>query len=154
MALNMMVSKDLKLQPIGVAPGGNLSIDELNFNVENSITKGNQLYVILRGQKSNLSDILRLTVVRPYSKTHTTYHIVPGQKIRLEDEKVQMRILCLSDDCEVFLTTTPFVCTLKTEQYALTRQTALAQEIHLAVKSYYEQIVKMYNEIKERGTNE
>lgn len=154
MALNMMVSKDLKLQPIGVAPGGNLSIDELNFNVENSITKGNQLYLVLRGQKSNLSDIMRLSAVRPYSKTHTTYHIVPGQKIRIEDEKTQMRIMTLSEDCEVLMTTTPFVCTLKTEQYALTRQAALAQEVHLAVKSYYEQIVKMYNEIKERGTNE
>ncbi len=142
------MNRDMSLRAIGLVVGGEAAIEDLNFNIDTSLTHDSEFYLILRGRDSKLHDIVRLAPAGTYSKTHTIYRIVPDQKIRLTNELVGMRIMSLSRDGDEFHETSQLLIRLKTDQYALSRQAALAQEVHNAVKGYFEQIVTMYNEMK------
>lgn len=150
----MMLSKDLSLSSLGLVVGGEAAIEDINFNIDTKLTRDSEFYAILRGRDSHLYDIIRLVPIGAYSKTHTMYRIVPDSKIRLSNEMVGLRIMRLDKSGDTFQESNRLLLKLKTDQYALSRQAAIAQEVHTAVRGYFEQIVEMYNEIKKGDTSD
>ena len=147
MAIDIMVNNDLKVRPIGLIPTGNAPLESLNFNVINSACNNSEVYLILKGEL--FYDVLRLNPVKPFSQTHTIYRIAAGQKVRIKDgEPASLRLMFFSKDIDNFRTTDSFAIKVKTSEYNLARQIAIAQEIHNTVSQYYEEIVNMYQELK------
>ncbi len=144
----------MTLASLGLVTGGEAAIEDINLNIDTKLTHDSEFYVILRGRDSNLYDIIRIVPIGTYSKTHTMYRIVPDFKIRLSNEMVGLRIIRLSKTEDAFQESNRLLVKIKTDQYALSRQAAVAQEVHNAVRGYFEQIVAMYNDLKKGDTSD
>ena len=144
----IMVDPKPVMRPIGITGSSQVSLEEIEWVIENSLTRNTDIYAIIQGQKSHLNEIIRLNPVAPYDKLHTTYKVYPEQRIRLNDEQVMMRLLILDHGRSAQRTTNSIAFIMETDNYELARQVAVAQDLGLAIEAYYKSIAFMYNELK------
>lgn len=147
MAIIMVDSKP-QLRPISINAHTEVNIDEIDWCVNIALTRDAEVYAILQGQKSKLTDIVRLAPMQPYDKNHIVYRIIPNTNLRVNDELVYARLLILKKGQSGLTTTNSIAFVIETDNYALARQVAVAQDLGLAVETYYKAIVEMYNELK------
>lgn len=150
--VNIIVNSVPVLLPVGINNAMKINIENINWCIENSLTRDTDIYAIIQGQKTKLIDVIRLTSVKPQDKNHTAYTIVPGLKIRINNEPVLIKLIILDRNKFQQRITNSISFILITDQYALSRQTAIAQELGLVIQGYYETIVNMYNELKKGDT--
>ena len=136
------------MRAIGINGSSQVNIEEIDWCLENSLTRNTDVYAILQGQKSRLYEIVRLVAGQPYDKTHTIYRIYPEQNLRINNEQVLVRLMILDRGRSGQRTTNSIAFILTTEQYELARQTAIAHELGVSIEAYYKSIVNMYNELK------
>lgn len=134
---------------------GTQDLDVMQFSIDNSLVRTNEVYLRLYSIKNKLYDIVRLRNVKPQDASHQLYAIVPEQKIRVNNEKVIMKLIFLGRDGESCTVSSPMECVISTDNYSFTRQTAIAQEIQLSVADYYNKIYAMYQQLnKEENIND
>lgn len=134
---------------------GTQDLDVMQFSIDNSLVRANEVYLRLYSIKNKLYDIVRLRNVKPQDASHQLYAIVPEQKIRVNNEKVIMKLIFLGRDGESCTVSSPMECVISTDNYSFTRQTAIAQEIQLSVADYYNKIYAMYQQLnKEENIND
>lgn len=134
---------------------GTQDLDVMQFSIDNSLVRANEVYLRLYSIKNKLYDIVRLRNVKPQDASHQLYAIVPEQKIRVNNEKVIMKLIFLGRDGESCTVSSPIECVISTDNYSFTRQTAIAQEIQLSVADYYNKIYAMYQQLnKEENIND
>lgn len=134
---------------------GTQDLDVMQFSIDNSLVRTNEVYLRLYSIKNKLYDIVRLHNVKPQDASHQLYAIVSEQKIRVNNEKVIMKLIFLGRDGESCTVSSPMECVISTDNYSFTRQTAIAQEIQLSVADYYNKIYAMYQQLnKEENIND
>ena len=136
------------LRAIGINVSSKVNIEEINWCLENSLVKNTEVYLVLQGQKSQLTEIVRLVGGQPYDKTHTIYRVNTDQNFRINDEPVTAKLLIIEKGKSSMRSTNTIAFIIKTENYALVRQVAIASELGVVVEKYFEAIAKMYNELK------
>lgn len=144
----VIVDPKPSLRAIGVNGSTQVNIEQLDWCLENSLTRDTEVYLMLQGQKSKLIEIVRLVGGQPYDKTHTIYRVNTDQNFRINDEQVLAKLIILEKGKSSMRTTNTIAFIIKTENYELIRQIAIAQELGLAVEAYYQAIAAMYNELK------
>ena len=154
--VRMVVDSQLCLRPMTSATNSKtkIAIDQIDWCIENSLTRDTEIYAIVQGQKNKLYDIVRLAPIKPYDKNHTIYNIVPGYSLRVNEEQVLLKLLILSKNKFEQRITNSIAFVILTKDYALIRQTAIAQELGLVIEGYYRAIVSMYNELKKGDTSD
>lgn len=136
------------MRAIGINGSSQVNIEEVEWCLENSLTKDTDVYAIIQGRKSHLYDIVRLVGGQPYDKLHTIYKIYPDQNLRINDEQVLVKLMILDRGKTGQRTTNSIAFILETDNYALARQTAIAHELGLTLDRYYEALTLMLNELK------
>ena len=149
---SIMVDHTMVMRPVGVNAYTKLNIETITWCIENSLTRNNDVYVIIQGQQTKFYDIVRLTPGKPYNKNYTIYNLIPEVKLRINDEPVLVRIIFLDRTNFQQKMTNSISFIMLTKNYSLTRQTAIVQELSLVIRGYYEAIVNMYNELKKGDT--
>ena len=150
--VNIMVDAIPVLRPIGINKAMKINIENINWCIENSLTRDTEIYAMIFGQKTHLTEIVRLALIKPYDKSHAIYNIVPGLKIRINDEPVCIKLIILDKNQYTQRISNSISFVLLTNDYSLTRQTAIAQELGLVIQGYYKAIANMYNDLKKGDT--
>lgn len=145
---SIMVDPKPIMRPLNINSNSHLDIQDIDWLMENSLTRNTDIYAIMQGQDSHLHDIIHLNPVQPYDKLHTIYKVYPECRIRLNNERVIMHLLILDRNKSVQRTTNSIAFILETDKYELARQTALARELGIAIEAYYKSIANMFNELK------
>lgn len=144
----VIVDPKPSLRAIGLNGSAQVNIETIDWCLENSLTRDTEVYLMLQGQKSKLIEIVRLVGGQPYDKTHTIYRINTDQNFRINDEQVLAKLIILEKGKSSMKSTNTIAFIIKTENYALVRQIAIASELGAAVEAYYTAIAAMYNDLK------
>ena len=144
----VIVDQKPSLRAIGLNGSTQVNIEEIEWCLENSLTRNTEVYLMLQGQKSGLIEIVRLVGGQPYDKTHTIYRVNTDQNFRINDEQVLAKLIIMEKGKSSMRSTNTIAFIIETDNYALVRQIAIAQELGLAVEAYYNAIAEMYNELK------
>lgn len=150
--VKIMVDATPIMRPIGINSAAKVKIEDIDWCIENSLTRDTEIYALIKGQKSKLYDVVRLASSKPYDKNHTVFNVVPDVKLRIKDEAVYLQLV-FYDKTKFGSRTTNFISfVMLTDNYLLSRQMAITQELGLVIRGYYEAIVNMYNELKKGDT--
>ncbi len=136
------------LRAIGINVSSKINIEDIDWCLDNSLVKNIEVYLILQGQNSKLTEIVRLVGGQPYDKTHTIFRINTDQNFRINDEPVYAKLIILEKGKSSMKSTNTITFIIKTDNYALVHQIAIASELGLAVEKYFQAIAEMYNELK------
>lgn len=145
---SIMVDPKPIMRPLSINSSSHIDIEDIEWLMENSLTRNTDIYAIMYGQESHLYEIIHLNPIQPYDKLHTIYKVYPECHIRLNNERILMHLLILDRSKSAQRTTNSIAFILKTDKYELARQTALAHELGIAIESYYKSIANMFNELK------
>lgn len=122
----------------------------LNFYILEKLQTEAQIFIIMKSQKG-LYEIVELEKVSS-NGTHVLYKVPVNQKIRIENEKVELTILILNKNGTYFVSK-PISINITTEQYTMARQVYIAKEVSAEAQSCLAKILmlteKMKGEIKE-----
>ena len=141
------------LRTISISNNTKVMIDNLDLCIDNSLIRDNDIFAIIKGQESKLYDIIRLVPIKPYDKSHTVYNIVPGVKLRIKEEQVLFRLAFFNKNKFEQRMSNSVQFILLTDNYELSRQIALAQELGLLFEGYYKSIINLYNDLKKGDTS-
>ena len=148
----IMVDATPIMRPIGINSVAKVKIEDIDWCIENSLTHNTEIYALIQGQKSKLYDVVRLAATKPYDKNHTVYTVVPDVKLRIKDEAVYLQLVIYNKNSFGSVSTNYISFVMLTDNYLLSRQMAITQELGLVIRGYYEAIVNMYNELKKGDT--
>ena len=144
----IIVDAKSQLRPLALNTHMEINIEEIDWCVDTALTRDVEIYVIIHGQTSGLIDIVRLVPMHPYDKTHTVYRVGAGQNIRVNNEKITAQMLILKKFTQGMTVSNYISFIIKTENYSLTRQVAIVQDLSLSMAAYYQAVAGMYNELK------
>ena len=132
----------------GIVSAGSYALEDLQFSIPTEMARENEIYLRIYSVVNKLYEVVRLTSIRPYDFHHTLYTVIPGQKVRInENERVILKLIFLNKTRDAQLVSNSVECKLQIANYNFTRQIAIAQEIQLATADYFEKISAMYNEL-------
>lgn len=149
---NVMCNSQGQIRPLGFNSKNTVSIENIDWCIDDVISKDSEIYLVLQGLTSKLTEIMRLAATRPYDSHHTVYKVIPEQKLRLNNESVSARLLIIKKGSSVMSPTNSLTFIIETDNYELSRHVALTQDISLVIETYYKAILEMYNELK-KGVN-
>lgn len=145
----MVVTLDKKgVMRSGIVSAGSYALEDLQFSIPTEMARENEIYLRIYSVANKLYEVVRLTGIRPYDFHNTLYGVIPGQKVRInENERVILKLIFLNKTRDAQLVSNSVECKLQIANYNFTRQIAVAQEIQLATADYFEKISAMYNEL-------
>lgn len=107
--------------------------------------------------ENNLYEIVELAKARvPQSANHVLYKLPINQTLRINNEQVELRLMLIDLETGLSTFSTPIKITISTENYMLTRQVYIAQQINQKVQDLYAKILalteenqNLYNKMRE-----
>lgn len=123
-------------------------LGELTFYVYSKIGElPKQVFLIMKDNQG-MREIIELDykgvdATRPYK----LYKPGLRQSVRVTSGTVTMQIMVLIAGTDDYFLSTPLTVNVTTEQYNLTRQVYLTQELGSRVQGYYEEIVKLFKQL-------
>lgn len=148
----VMCNSAAQIRPLGFNAKNSVDIENIDWCIDDTLMKNAEVFLILQGASSKLTEIVRLAATRPYDKNHTVFKLISEQKLRLDNETVYAKLLIIKKGSSVMTPTNSLAFVIQTKNYELSRHVALTQDISLVVEAYYKAILEMYNELK-KGVN-
>ena len=117
-------------------------VESLSFYIPNSYNDVN-VFLVLRNSQ-NLCEIVELTKVKR-DKNHMVYQIAAKQSLRVSNDLMTLAILILGSN-GIYSFSNEVQMNLNTNNYMITRQIYIAQQVGALVQDYYKKILALTEE--------
>ena len=129
-----------------------MDVGDIDFYVPSAIKKPSQVFLIMKDVESGLREVVELhQTISDYNKP--VFRLPLTCSLRLTNARVEIKLLVVDVESETMVYSKPVTALLTTQNFKLARETAMVRELSDSVVTYYEAIVKVLQEVIEKGDN-
>ena len=129
-----------------------VDLESIDFYCFPHNKKPAQVFVFMKDITTGLTEIVELKeTVSDYGKP--VLRVPLTYSLRIKDAKVEIKIFTLDTESGTGTYSLPEIIYVSTANYKLARETAMVRELSDSVVNYYEAIVKVLQEVIEKGDN-
>ena len=127
-------------------------IGDIDFFVPAALKKPSQVFLILKDVETGLREVAELKeTLNGYNKP--VFRLPLTCSLRLNNARVEMKLLIVDIATDTMSYSTPVTALLSTQNFKLARETSMVRELSDSIVCYYEAIVKVLQEVIEKGDN-
>ena len=131
---------------------GATDISSIDFYVALAIKKPIQVFLHMVDQSTGLTELVELhSTNNGYGKP--VFRIPLTYSLRFTDTSVQLKLIVIDVEAQTTDVSSSAYARIKTDNYELARETAMVRKLSDSVVNHYEAIVKVLQEVIEKGEN-
>lgn len=125
-------------------------IGNIDFYVAAALKKPTQVFLIIREAKTGLLDVIELHQTQN-QLGNPVFNVPVAQRLKFKQGNATIKLLIVDTETETYHFSGSASAFLTADNYAIARETAIVRELGTNVKTYYDAIVTVLQEVIEKG---